>query len=126
MTALYAGAAVRRITPDLDAGAVYLAGFQADRPATGVNDYLHVRAMALRPGESGDTSPFLLAVCDLIGLGDKEVGCLLPSHAFVFPRVPFRPGDHYEETMSVSRYATPLLAEAWLALLADLDRAEGP
>ena len=125
MTALYAGAAVRRITPDLHAGPAYLAGFQANRPATGVHDHLHVRAMALRAGESGDASPFLLAVCDLIGLGDKEVGCLLPSHAFAFPRVPFRRGDHYEETMSVSRYATPLLTEAWLALLADLDRAEG-
>ena len=61
----------------------------------------------------------------LIGLADDELGYLLPSHAFAFPRNPFRPGDHYEETMSMSRYATPLLAEAWLALLADLDREEG-
>jgi hypothetical protein len=73
MTALYAGAAVRRITPDLDAGPAYLAGFQADRPATGVHDHLHVRAMALRAGESGDASPFLLAVCDLIGLLHADV-----------------------------------------------------
>jgi len=73
MTALYAGAAVRRITPDLDAGPAYLAGFQANRPATGVHDHLHVRAMALRAGESGDASPFLLAVCDLIGLLHADV-----------------------------------------------------
>ena len=61
----------------------------------------------------------------LIGLADDELGYLLPSRAFIYPRNPFRPGDHYEETMSVSRYATPLLAEAWMALLADLERREG-
>lgn len=55
----------------------------------------------------------------LIGLADDELGYLLPSDEFVYPRNPFRPGDHYEETMSVSRYAAPLLAEAWVALLAD-------
>ena len=73
MTALYAGAAVRRITPDLDAGPAYLAGFQANRPATGVHDHLHVRALALRAGESGDAPPFLLAICDLIGLLHADV-----------------------------------------------------
>jgi hypothetical protein len=61
----------------------------------------------------------------LIGLADDELGYLLPSHAYEYPRNPFRPGDHYEETMSVSRYALPLLSEAWLALLADLGRQEG-
>jgi hypothetical protein len=61
----------------------------------------------------------------LIGLADDELGYLLPSHAFVYPRDPLRPGDHYEETMSVSRYALPLLAEAWLALLADVEPQEG-
>ncbi|MFN2232362.1 MAG: hypothetical protein ACK2VA_21535 [Anaerolineae bacterium] len=71
MTAIYAGAAVRTITPDHDAGPVYLAGFQANRPATGVHDDLHVRALALRVGE--DTPPFLLAVCDLIGLLHADV-----------------------------------------------------
>ena len=60
----------------------------------------------------------------LIGLADDELGYLLPSHAFTYPRNPFRPGDHYEETMSVSRYATPLLAEAWMALLASLQSEE--
>jgi hypothetical protein len=55
----------------------------------------------------------------LIGLADDELGYLLPSGDFVYPRNPFRPGHHYEETMSVSRYATPLLMEAWVGLLAD-------
>jgi hypothetical protein len=60
----------------------------------------------------------------LIGLADDELGYLIPSHAFVYPRNPFRPGDHYEETMAVSRYATPLLTEAWMALLGDAAREE--
>ncbi len=60
----------------------------------------------------------------LIGLADDELGYLLPTYAFSYPRNPFRPGDHYEETMSVSRYATPLLTEAWMALLSELDREE--
>jgi hypothetical protein len=54
----------------------------------------------------------------LIGLADDELGYLLPSDEFVYPRNPFQPGKHYEETMSLSRYATPLLMEAWAALLA--------
>jgi hypothetical protein len=54
----------------------------------------------------------------LIGLADDELGYLIPSDRFVYPRNPFRPGRHYEETMSLSRYATPLLMEAWAALLA--------
>ena len=53
----------------------------------------------------------------LIGLADDELGYLLSSDEFTFPRNPFRPGDHYEETMSLSRSATPLLMEAWAALL---------
>jgi hypothetical protein len=61
----------------------------------------------------------------LIGLADDELGYLLPSHAFIYPRDPLRPGDHYEETMSVSRYVLPLLAEAWLALLADVEPQDG-
>jgi hypothetical protein len=53
----------------------------------------------------------------LIGLADDELGYLIPYSQFVYPRNPFRPGGHYEETMSLSRYATPLLMEAWAALL---------
>ena len=55
----------------------------------------------------------------LIGLADDELGYLLPSDVYAYPRNPFRPGGHYEETMSLSRYATPLLMEAWAALLRD-------
>jgi hypothetical protein len=57
----------------------------------------------------------------LIGLADDELGYLLPSDEYVYPRNPFRPGGHYEETMSLSRYATPLLMEAWAALLRDAE-----
>ncbi len=59
-----AGADTRLITPSLEGGPVYLAGFQGNRVATGVADDLRVRTMALR--EEG--RPFALAVCDLIGL----------------------------------------------------------
>ncbi|MBN1937264.1 MAG: neutral/alkaline non-lysosomal ceramidase N-terminal domain-containing protein [Anaerolineae bacterium] len=57
----------------------------------------------------------------LIGLADDELGYLIPSDEFVFPGNPFAPQAHYEETMSVSRYALPLLMEAWSALLADVE-----
>ncbi|MBN1640929.1 MAG: hypothetical protein JXA09_06815 [Anaerolineae bacterium] len=71
MPALYAGAARRAITPDLAVGPVYLAGFQENRPATDVHDDLYVRALALRVGDA--SPPFLLAVCDLIGLLHADV-----------------------------------------------------
>ena len=54
----------------------------------------------------------------LIGLADDELGYILPSNQFIYPRNPLRPREHYEETMSLSRYAAPLLTEAWAALLA--------
>lgn len=49
MTERYAGAAVRHITPDLQAGPVCLAGSQADLPTTGAHDALYVRALASTP-----------------------------------------------------------------------------
>jgi hypothetical protein len=58
----------------------------------------------------------------LIGLADDELGYLVPSDEFISPRNPFKPGANYEETMSLSKYATPLLMEAWAALLAGRDR----
>jgi hypothetical protein len=67
---------------------------------------MHLRAAL------GSPYPFL------IGLANDELGYLLPSNEFVFPPNPFRPGAHYEETMSPSQYATPLLMEAWMALIA--------
>jgi hypothetical protein len=73
---------------------------------------MHLRAAL------GSPHPFL------IGLANDELGYLLPSDEFVFPPNPFRPGAHYEETMSPSRYATPLLMEAWMALIAQAANEE--
>jgi hypothetical protein len=64
-----AGAATRRITPPLERGPVYLAGFQPNRCATGVDLDLHARALALR---SDEQSVVLVAV-DLIGLGLPDI-----------------------------------------------------
>ena len=72
MNGLWAGTDVRTITPslqDLARRPVFLAGFQGDRRATGLMADLHVRTLALRG--SGDR-PFVLAVCDLIGLLSEE------------------------------------------------------
>lgn len=60
---MQAGADTRRITPSLDRP-VYLAGFQGNRVATGIEHHLRVRTIALRSGGR----PFALAVCDLVGL----------------------------------------------------------
>ena len=65
MSGLRAGAARRTITPSLADGPVFLAGFQGDRRATGVDRDLSVRALAV--AEPGGR-PFVLAVCDLIGV----------------------------------------------------------
>lgn len=66
---LFVGAAARPITPDLAEAAVFLAGFQRDRRATGVEADLWVRALALRQGDGS----CVLVVCDLIGLGYTDV-----------------------------------------------------
>ena len=60
----------------------------------------------------------------LIGLADDELGYLLSSEQFVYPRNPLRPGEHYEETMSLSSQATPLLMEAWAGLAAHVAGTE--
>jgi hypothetical protein len=65
VTRLRAGADVRAITPSLREGPVFLAGFQGDRRATAVNRDLCVRTLAL--AEDG-RPPFVLTVCDLIGV----------------------------------------------------------
>jgi hypothetical protein len=62
--AFLAGAAMRRITPALDGPPIFLAGFQPNRRATGIDLDLYVRALAMRTDE---TSVVLVAV-DLIGL----------------------------------------------------------
>jgi hypothetical protein len=62
-----AGADVRVITPQVGPGArpVFLAGFQGNRRATGIDTDLYVRTLALL---EEDGRPFALAVCDLIGV----------------------------------------------------------
>jgi hypothetical protein len=64
---LLAGADVRAITPPVDdpARPVFLAGFQGDRRATGVEHDLMVRTLAV--GRE-DERPFVLSVVDLVGL----------------------------------------------------------
>jgi len=65
-TELLAGADARPITPALDpARPVYLAGFQNDRRATGIDADLEVRTLALA-ARGGRV--FVLAVCDLVGV----------------------------------------------------------
>jgi len=64
------GADARIITPPFEGRPVYLAGFQRNRVATGVADDLRVRTLALGPEGAG--RPFVLAVCDLIGLPREE------------------------------------------------------
>lgn len=63
-----AGAAVEDITPPQPQG-VYLAGFAADRKATGVRDPIAARALYLCDGET----PLLLICLDLIGLSRSRV-----------------------------------------------------
>src|SRR5262245_22868065 len=68
-THFLAGAATRTITPALDRGPVFLAGWQANRQATGVDQDLTVRALALR----FDDQTAVLVVCDLIGLALPDI-----------------------------------------------------
>ncbi len=45
----------------------------------------------------------------ILGLANDELGYILPAEDFVFPDNPFEPEAHYEETMSVSVDAGPIL-----------------
>ena len=60
---LQAGFAKRVITPSLDGGPVYLAGFGHDRKATGVHDDLFVRCLGVSDGHQ----KIALCAVDLIG-----------------------------------------------------------
>lgn len=42
-------------------------------------------------------------VTGVIGLANDELGYILPAEDFRYPLNPFRPGKHYEETMSISK-----------------------
>lgn len=56
-------------------------------------------------------------VAAVVGLANDELGYILPAEEFVYPDDPFAPGEHYEETMSISREACPRLAMAVGTLL---------
>lgn len=68
-TDFLAGAASRAITPALGERPVFLAGFQRDRRATGLETDLHARALALRL----DDRVAVVVACDLIGLDRSDV-----------------------------------------------------
>lgn len=67
--ALLVGGATRRIMPELGERPVFLAGFQNDRRATGVDIDLFVRAISFRL----DERVAILVSCDLIGLDRGDV-----------------------------------------------------
>jgi hypothetical protein len=66
---LLVGAAARPITPDLERGPVFLAGFQPNRRATAVESPLQARALSLRLHDQ----IALIVACDLIGLSYSDV-----------------------------------------------------
>ena len=55
----------------------------------------------------------------ILGLANDELGYILPEEDFIFPNNPFRPGDHYEETMSISSQIGPQVVQAVRGLLQD-------
>jgi hypothetical protein len=61
-------------------------------------------------------------VAGVIGLGNDELGYILPKEDFRYPLNPFRPGSHYEETMSISKEIGPQVMEA----VDDLLKSKGP
>jgi hypothetical protein len=61
-------------------------------------------------------------VAGVIGLGNDELGYILPKVDFRYPLNPFRPGSHYEETMSISKEIGPQVMEA----VDDLLKSKGP
>ncbi len=47
-----------------------------------------------------------------------KVGYILPAEDFRYPLNPFRPGKHYEETMSIGKQMGPRVVEALRQLFA--------
>lgn len=56
-------------------------------------------------------------VTGIIGLANDELGYILPKEGFRYPSNPFRPGNHYEETMSLSKTIGPAVVEAVRSLI---------
>lgn len=56
-------------------------------------------------------------VAGILGLANDELGYILPEEEFRYPINPFRPGQHYEETMSISKKIGPAVMETSFALL---------
>jgi hypothetical protein len=56
-------------------------------------------------------------VAGVIGLANDELGYILPGEDFHYPLNPFRPGSHYEETMSVGREIGPLVVNTLQSMM---------
>ena len=56
-------------------------------------------------------------VTGILGLANDELGYILPKEDFHYPFNPFRPGKHYEETMSLSKMIGPIVVETISTLL---------
>jgi hypothetical protein len=56
-------------------------------------------------------------VTGILGLANDELGYILPKESFRYPLNPFRPGKHYEETMSLSKMIGPAVVETVRDLL---------
>jgi hypothetical protein len=56
-------------------------------------------------------------VAGVIGLANDELGYILPKADFRYPLNPFRPGKHYEETMSISKSIGPVVVETLRELM---------
>lgn len=52
-------------------------------------------------------------VTGVIGLANDELGYILPVEDFKYPWNPFKPGNHYEETNSISKEIGPHVMEAF-------------
>ena len=53
----------------------------------------------------------------VIGLANNELGYILPKEDFRYALNPFKPGHHYEETMSVGKEIGPMVMEAIQSLM---------
>jgi hypothetical protein len=56
-------------------------------------------------------------IAGVIGLANDELGYILPREDFRYPLNPFKPGSHYEETMSLGKKTGPKVVEAFHSLL---------